>query len=171
MSDLTGVVPGPSEIAGLFDWSTALETLRKLGTDVAAARSVADACSAIQQVLAGNPSDIPFAALYLLDDRRHLMRMSATGVVSDGRQLPTSASVDENTGPWPFASVIRTKQSADVSQGVVLPIRGTHERVAQGIYGQDRIDSRRLHGQLVVDSEPQRGTAIRARVPYSGRAS
>ena len=28
-----------------------------------------------------------------------------------------------------------------------------------------------VHGQLVVDSEPQRGTAIRARVPYSGRAS
>ena len=52
MSDLTGVVPGPSEIAGLFDWSTALETLRTLGTDVAAAPSVADACSAIQQVLA-----------------------------------------------------------------------------------------------------------------------
>jgi PAS domain S-box-containing protein len=116
-------------MAGLFDWSTALETLRKLGTDVAAARSVADACSAIQQVLAGNPSDIPFAALYLLDDRRHLMRMSATGVVSDGRQLPTSASVDENTGPWPFASVIRTRQSADVSQGVVLPIRGTQEQL------------------------------------------
>jgi hypothetical protein len=106
----------------LFDWSTALETLRTLGTDVAAAPSVADACSAIQHVLAGNPCDIPFAALYLLDDRHYLVRMSATGVVPDGRQLPTAVSVDENTGPWPFASVITTKQSADVSQAVVLPI-------------------------------------------------
>lgn len=133
MSDLTGVFPGPSETApgtGLFDWSTALETLRKLGTDAAAAPSVADACSAIQQVLAGNPSDIPFAALYLLDDRHYLVRMSATGVVPDGRQLPTAVSVDENTGPWPFASVIRTKQSADVSQAVVLPIRGAPEQLA-----------------------------------------
>ena len=98
---------------------------------MATARSIADACSAIGQVLAENSSDIPSTALYLLDDRQHLVRMSATGVVSDGRQLPASVSVEENTGPWPFASVFRTKQSADVAnQAVVLPIRGTADQLA-----------------------------------------
>jgi signal transduction histidine kinase len=34
---------------------------------------------------------------------------------------------------------------------------------------KERIKS--VHGQFAVDSAPQRGTAIRARVPYSARAS
>jgi signal transduction histidine kinase len=45
-----------------------LDTLRKLGVRPAEARTVAEACAATAVVLAENPHDVPFAAVYAVSD-------------------------------------------------------------------------------------------------------
>ena len=47
-----------------------LRTLRDLATRASSARNIREACGAAAETLAGNPYDIPFAALYLFDDAR-----------------------------------------------------------------------------------------------------
>ncbi len=103
-----------------------LETLRGLVEESSIKRSLADACLAAGHVLAVNPNDIPFAALYVLNDSNRLVRMYTTPVDIDGeRRLPDSVPVDAiDAGPWPFASVVATRRPVDVNDAVMLPIRG-----------------------------------------------
>ena len=56
-----------AETTGRVIGERRLRTLRDLGGRSSATRTVADACRVIVDTLAENPSDIPVAALYLLD--------------------------------------------------------------------------------------------------------
>jgi PAS domain S-box-containing protein len=103
-----------------------LETLSRLVEESSIKRSLTDACTAAGRVIAANPNDIPFAALYVLDDHDRLVRMYTTPVAfNHAWQLPDSVPVDgTNASPWPFASVVATRRPTDVNDAVMLPIRG-----------------------------------------------
>ena len=75
-----------------------LRTLRDLAACSAEARQVEDACRLVADTLAKNPYDIPFAALYLLND-------DATA-----RLAGTSGFAESNIPDWPFVGVIEAGQ-------------------------------------------------------------
>jgi signal transduction histidine kinase len=140
-----------------------LETLRKLGIKPGEARTIEAACAKTAEVLAENPYDIPFAAIYLVDETGAQAMMSASARLSeDVHLLPRLVSLaDTDPAPWPLASVLRTQRPAESSdlgtlgwqppgslwpeptnQALVLPIAAaTHDRLA---------------GLLVVGVSPRR---------------
>ncbi len=122
-----------------------LEMLSRLGLPSTESRTPADACKAMAEVLRENPLDVPFAAIYLVDEAVGEARLAASVGLSDGAgRLPETVSPDEERAgaSWPIASVLRTRRAAPTlelaslglelpsgpwpepaSQAVVLPVR------------------------------------------------
>jgi signal transduction histidine kinase len=122
-----------------------LETLRKLGVKPAEARTVESACAHAAEMLAENGYDIPFAAIYLVDESGTTATFSASaGLRGDSHPLPQSATVaGAATSPWPLAAVLESHRPSDIAdlgpvgmdllggpwqeptrQAIVLPILG-----------------------------------------------
>jgi PAS domain S-box-containing protein len=93
-----------------------LETLRKLGVKAAEAQTVDAACKVTEEVLADNPHDIPFAAIYVADAAGTQAVLSASARLPEGADLlPRSVSLtDGGPFPWPFASVARSQRAEEV---------------------------------------------------------
>jgi GAF domain-containing protein len=87
-----------------------LRTLRELATHTTdAARSVAAACETAALILRGNPHDLPFALLYLLDDDLLRARLiAATGVEPATPISPSLVELADLECPWPFRGVLDT---------------------------------------------------------------
>jgi signal transduction histidine kinase len=64
-----------------------LRTLRALGEQPAVGLTVADACAGAAATLAGNPTDLPFALLYLVGDGGGPLRLVASAGVPEGAAL------------------------------------------------------------------------------------
>jgi PAS domain S-box-containing protein len=105
-----------------------LETLRKLGAKAPEARTVGAACREAAGVLGENPWDIPFAAVYVVDEEGAQATLAATaGVAESDRPLPPAVSpAAADPSPWPLASVLRTRRPAELGLGASgLRIPGT----------------------------------------------
>ncbi|WP_165235406.1 ATP-binding protein [Aquisphaera insulae] len=105
-----------------------LETLRKLGAKAPEARTVGAACREAAAVLAENPLDVPFAAVYVADEEGARATLAATaGVAGADRPLPPAvSSAAADSSPWPLASLLRTRRPAEVDLGAPgLRIPGT----------------------------------------------
>jgi PAS domain S-box-containing protein len=104
-----------------------LETLRKLGVQALETRTVDDACEEAARVLAENPYDIPFAAIYLVDGAGTRAELkSLAGFSQDDHPFPSPISVsDGDVSPWPLASTLRSRRTAETSDldatGLRLP--------------------------------------------------
>ncbi|WOB06031.1 ATP-binding protein [Piscinibacter gummiphilus] len=90
-----------------------LETLRKLGAGRGEGRSVESACAQTMQVLAENPHDMPFAAVYLMDRGR--ARLAASSGEAQTGLLPQAVEPDDAPGPWPLAEVARTQEALEIA--------------------------------------------------------
>ncbi|MCY1044918.1 ATP-binding protein [Corallococcus sp. bb12-1] len=92
---------------------TLLQTMaaRTTGT-----QSIAECCARAMEALAEDASDIPFAALYLLDAPGTAAHLTAhTPFRADGPTWPQEVLLTgDPEAPWPFASVVRTGQPARV---------------------------------------------------------
>src|SRR5262249_44023909 len=138
-----------------------LETLRKLGIQPTEARAVDAACRESAEVLGANPYDVPFAAIYLVDDSEAQVALVAAAGLSANDTLPRFVSLNGvETSPWPLASVFRTQEPSEanlttgtelihagpwpdpITRALVLPIAGT-------VHGT-------LAGLLVVGVSPRR---------------
>ena len=144
--------------------SRRLDTLRKLGVEATVARSVTDACRAAGEALAGNPYDVPFAAIYVLDEAAGVARLAATaGLPDDGRPLPAAvavADVDE-TSVWPLGAVLRGKRPAEVteltSRGVTIRAGAWPEPIQSAVVLPLRAAAHdNLAGLLVAGVSPRR---------------
>ncbi len=89
-----------------------LKTLRGLAAQAALAKSADEACRAVVATLAANPSDVPFALLYLLsDDQKQARLAGATGLPPEHPAHPSVIPLADESRPiWPLASVIGTGQ-------------------------------------------------------------
>ncbi|MFL9458983.1 ATP-binding protein [Tolypothrix bouteillei VB521301_2] len=109
-----------------------LETLRKLGIRASEARTVDAACREAAEVLAENPHDIPFAAIYLVDGTGNEVRMSAESGLSAHHPLPSAVSLTESDSlSRSFASEFQTEHAEEISdpdtpKTIVLPIPATN---------------------------------------------
>jgi PAS domain S-box-containing protein len=91
-----------------------LRTLRELAADGSGqAQSAADACAAAARVLAGNPHDLPFALIYLLENGRATL-VGRTGLEPGGPSSPTAVDLDGPDAPWPFRRAAESGRAAEV---------------------------------------------------------
>jgi len=84
-----------------------LRTLRDLALRPTEARSITDACAWSAEVLAGNPLDVPFALIYLLDGEGRSARLAAAAGVPPGQPL-SPVTVDPGAGGtagWPLLHI------------------------------------------------------------------
>lgn len=100
-----------------------LRTLHDLATNTATAQVTEEACRIAVETLSQNDADVPFALLYLLDERRTQAHLAGTaGLVSDTPASPLviDLSAEEpplgkgTKGQWPLARVARTGQAEQV---------------------------------------------------------
>jgi PAS domain S-box-containing protein len=89
-----------------------LKTLRGLAAQAAMAKSAAEACRAAVATLAANPSDVPFALLYVLsDDQKQAWLCDSTGLPANHPARPTVIGLaDDSSALWPLASVVESGQ-------------------------------------------------------------
>jgi PAS domain S-box-containing protein len=125
------------------------ETLRRLGNRSTKGRTPERVCQEAVAVLRENPRDVPFAAVYLLDDTGKTATMTAAVLPQGEHRLPESVSITNcNSSIWPFASVFQEARSREVpinrasgvvgkswpdpvTKAIVLPIPGaTPDRLA-----------------------------------------
>jgi PAS domain S-box-containing protein len=85
-----------------------LGLLRELATATAQARTWRQACEQAAEALAGDPRDLPFAMIYMVDaDGRTASRIAETGIARDHAAAPAVLSLAE-PGPWPLADVLQS---------------------------------------------------------------
>ena len=143
-----------------------LTTLRDLSLFASAqAKSVEDACQNVTAILSGNPHDLPFTLLYLLDQSGNNAKLTgASGLEPGTDAAPLSVGISKSNSDdacWPFNSVARTNRAVEVSDVVercgelitgVWP-EPTHSAMVMpiGASGQDR-----AAGFLVAGVSPRR---------------
>jgi signal transduction histidine kinase len=108
-----------------------LGLLKDLASEMSDARTVAEACRAAARALATAPRDLPFAALYLLDDKARTVTLAGTAGIASGHvAAPEAASLDDEAF-WPFRSAIGQGDASIVDglsgRGADLP-RGDWDR-------------------------------------------
>ncbi|HEX6002726.1 MAG TPA: PAS domain S-box protein, partial [Burkholderiales bacterium] len=91
-----------------------LETLRRLGVKPVEARTASAACKEAAAVLADNPRDVPFAAIYLVDDARGCAEQCAMTVAPEIHRLPQTVWPTDRDTTWPLGEVLRTGRAMDV---------------------------------------------------------
>jgi signal transduction histidine kinase/CheY-like chemotaxis protein len=100
-----------------------LRTLHDLATNTATAQVAEEACRIAVEILSQNDADVPFALLYLLDERRTQAHLAGTtGLVPDTPASPLIIDLSteepplgkETKGGWPLARVARTGQAEQV---------------------------------------------------------
>jgi PAS domain S-box-containing protein len=87
-----------------------LRTLRDLAAGSSEAKEEDESCRVAAATLAANPSDLPFALLYLLDEHRSQARLVGAAGIAEG--TPPAPQIvplrEESQGGWPLAQVART---------------------------------------------------------------
>jgi PAS domain S-box-containing protein len=93
-----------------------LRTLRELAARTAdEAKSLEDACQTTARLLAGNPKDVPFALLYLLDSKGRLATLAgATGVEPNQPASPAAVDLADPDAPWPLRAVAESGKAVVV---------------------------------------------------------
>ena len=96
-----------------------LATLRDLGARSTEQRSAEVACRDAAEVLRANPLDIPFAAIYLLDEEgMSARRVAGTRLGNGSTGFPESHPVIHGSlasEPWPLSRVAKTSRSCQIS--------------------------------------------------------
>ena len=89
-----------------------LQTLRILGEQTTQTRTTEEACVLAVRTLEGNPHDVPFALLYLLDQYGPEARLCATArLVPGGKASPATVRIGSRQDVWNFQNVFETGQS------------------------------------------------------------
>ncbi|HEU5228572.1 MAG TPA: ATP-binding protein [Ktedonobacteraceae bacterium] len=87
-----------------------VKLLRTLAAETTDTRTIADAYCLIAKSLEHNPSDLPFAMIYLLDQERQGVYLAGTAGIERGhRAVPETAALNAHT-VWPFADVIKNQR-------------------------------------------------------------
>ena len=121
---IDGIFGACSETTERLIGARRLDTLRKLGVEAGEARTGRQACAAAGAVLADNPNDVPFAAIYIVNRGRASAELAALTSLPDVRAaLPRRVAVGDTKpdSSWPLAFVLRSKKPAEVADVVALP--------------------------------------------------
>ncbi len=116
-----GVVATVHEITGKVIGERRLGLLRELAARATEGRTADEACSIAAEILGHCPKDLPFSAMYLLDNEGKVARLAgAAGVEKDNAAVPASIELAENSdvGWSPFAQLALRQNSIAVVDGL-----------------------------------------------------
>jgi signal transduction histidine kinase/serine phosphatase RsbU (regulator of sigma subunit)/DNA-binding NarL/FixJ family response regulator len=91
-----------------------LRTLRELPARQSESRTAESACRTAATTLAGNPYDVPFALLYLVDpdgsapDGVKAALVAAAGIPPGDELAPDTVDLADPAGPWPLGETVRS---------------------------------------------------------------
>jgi len=92
-----------------------LKTVRDLGSSDPNLHTAEDVCQAAGAVMAQNPYDIPFAAIYLVDERTGTATLRGVSGAESGEPVcPETLSVSDEE-PWPVRSVLQSSSLRHVT--------------------------------------------------------
>jgi len=117
-SRISGMLCVVTEVTERVIGERRLRVLRDLAAQSVGVESVADSCQRAVQVLAQYPNDLPFAALYLVNQQA---RRAAVSRVLPEDWFPQTLDLTDSSSRWPLSDL----KSADPVQTVAgLPGRG-----------------------------------------------
>jgi signal transduction histidine kinase/DNA-binding response OmpR family regulator len=92
-----------------------LSLLTELGRRTSNARTSQEACASSMDALGTDPRDITFALIYLADADGAHARLTATTNIARGHvAAPESISLTDDTGVWPIAKVLASREIVEV---------------------------------------------------------
>jgi PAS domain S-box-containing protein len=112
-----GVLATVHEITEKIVGERRIIALRDLGACSGEAKTAAEACSIAMKALRNHAKDVPFAALYLFDERQSLAHLAgAAGVQRGESAAPISIALGGRQAdqPWPIAEVLRCERTVVV---------------------------------------------------------
>jgi PAS domain S-box-containing protein len=105
--DVGGVLVTVTETTERVLGARRLKTLQELAVRTQKAPTAEAACAAAAEVLAGNPTDLPFSLLYLLDsDGKRARLAGAAGLEPAAAESPLWIDLAAEASPWPLAAVL-----------------------------------------------------------------
>jgi signal transduction histidine kinase len=122
----SGVLVACTETTELIVRARRLETLSRIGLETAKARTLQTTCSAAMRALGRDRPDVPFAAVYLVDERQGARLVAMTGLPIE-HTLPTAISdAEPDRGPWPLAAVLHGRRLTEVEglESLAPPLAG-----------------------------------------------
>ena len=108
-----GVLVAYTETTGRVVRARRLEALVRIGVETAKARTLPTTCNAAMRALGRDRPDVPFAAVYLADERQGARLVAMTGLPVE-HPLPAAVADDVDHGLWPLAEVLRTRRPAEI---------------------------------------------------------
>jgi hypothetical protein len=108
-----GIFCACNETTGRVIGERRLRTLRDL-SHMEVQTDARRACEVAVATLAENAADVPFSAIYLLDDERRFAHLVArSGLQADSRACPSTIDVhDETAASWPLAQVLKSARGS-----------------------------------------------------------
>jgi PAS domain S-box-containing protein len=107
-----------------------LDTLRKLGIQAAEARSVEAACRNAGEVLNENGQDIPFAAIYVVNEAGQAVVTASAGMPMERLPFPSVTSIADES-PWPLPTVLRSHHPEEI-----VDLGSVRDRLPGGLWSE-----------------------------------
>jgi PAS domain S-box-containing protein len=101
-----GVFVTCTEVTGAVLEQRRLKTVRDLGSSDVDVRTPEDVCRVAATVLAQNPLDLPFAAIYLVDEAAQSVRLAGVSGANAGDPVVPEVLPLADEGVWPVQSVL-----------------------------------------------------------------
>ncbi|MFP5277818.1 MAG: ATP-binding protein [Acidobacteriota bacterium] len=115
LGEVGGVFVTCSEVTNQVFEQRRLKTIRDLGSSDAQPRTAEEVCRSAAEVLAQNPLDIPFAAIYLVDEPTATAKLHAVSGMAGGSPVcPEKLSIAADE-PWPVRAAFATGALQHVS--------------------------------------------------------
>jgi signal transduction histidine kinase/DNA-binding response OmpR family regulator len=106
-----GVLATVHEITEKVIGERRVNILRDLSARASQAKTAEDACTVAAGVLSNHAKDVPFALLYLLNDKNNAVRLAGTAGVEAGAPVSPQEIAIESTGaPWPVDDLLQRQQ-------------------------------------------------------------
>jgi len=129
-----GVMATVHEISGKVVGERRVTILKDLGTRSSEPKSAEEACMIAAQTLERHPKDIPFALLYLIDEKQTRAYFAAgAGADTNDRKFPPTLSLEERGSPeiWPLAAAMKAEEMQ-----LVRDLTGRFEKLPPGPWSE-----------------------------------
>ena len=91
-----------------------LALLRELAAKTVDARTIEEVCALSAKCLETNPSDLPFAMIYLVDPDRLQVTLAGASGIAPGSPASPHTNPLQSQAVWPFAKVLDTRRAVHV---------------------------------------------------------
>jgi signal transduction histidine kinase len=117
--EVAGVLCACTETTAELIGNRRAEMIHRLGVRESEASTSEAACRKAVEILAEHPNDIPFAAIYLVDEAGTQATLCGETRVIDDHGLPSIVSPDDDGGTWSLGAVLRNQRAEEIDLATV----------------------------------------------------